>query len=426
MIGSSEKDSRESELFSENEKRAGVDGLYVEAVLLRSTGYARLYRVSRGGRYFLVKTGRGDIQRSEGMIRREYEMSSGCDHPNIIHVFTMENVEGIGEGIVMEYVDGRDLNEFMSENPDKRLRRKVFGELMDAVDYLHKRGVVHNDLKPENILITHSGDNVRLIDFGLSDDDAHFVVKTPGCSPIYAAPELRDKRHSDARSDIYSLGKILRLLFGNRYWRIAKKALRKDRERRYANIGEMSRAWRRENRMGIVAITGILMLLGLSAVILLAVDRSENRSRLSDSERLIGESEMRLQSANEKIASQQILIEELGEQYGAVKDSLETERRQGQRRQEALDEMVRTLNRTLDRMVALTEDSLRTEPTLEGRGYIMGHYWEKAKTYFHSMDWHYEDIDYTDEIFSRLMRHFESDGDRFNKILTDPTTYSSQ
>ena len=69
-----------------------------------------------------------------------------------------------------------------------------------------------------SILITHSDNTVKLIDFGLSDDDAHYLSKTPGFTPEYASPELL--AHSaplDARSDIYSLGLLMRDIFGGKY-----------------------------------------------------------------------------------------------------------------------------------------------------------------------------------------------------------------
>lgn len=100
----------------------------------------------------------------------------------------------------------------MTENPTLRERDKVFSQILEAVGYLHKKGITHNDIKPDNILITNNGNNLKLIDFGMSDDDTHFLLKTPGFTAAYAAPELLAQRKTDARSDIYSIGAIMTVL----------------------------------------------------------------------------------------------------------------------------------------------------------------------------------------------------------------------
>ena len=87
---------------------------------------------------------------------------------------------------------------------------------------------------------------MRLIDFGLADDDAHYLARTLGCTPAYASPELlMQEENIDARSDIYSLGMIMHDIFGNRYLRIAGRCLCAQRGRRYANAEELLGAFRR-------------------------------------------------------------------------------------------------------------------------------------------------------------------------------------
>jgi serine/threonine protein kinase len=100
---------------------------------------------------------------------------------------------------------------------------------------MHKKGIIHNDLKPGNILITNSGNNVKLIDFGLSDTDAHYLLKTMGSTPQYASPELLEQGTIDVRSDIYSLGLLIRDILGKRFPHITKKCLHPDKTERYNN-----------------------------------------------------------------------------------------------------------------------------------------------------------------------------------------------
>ena len=170
----------------------------------------------------------------------------------------------MGPGIVMEYVDGRTLADFLAENPTPAMRRRVFEQLLQAVAYIHRSGIVHNDIKPENILITRADNDVRLIDFGLADDDAHYLARTLGCTPLYASPELlMQEKNIDARSDIYSLGMIMHDIFGNRHLRIARRCLCAQKEKRYANAEQLLAAFRHRNRpaMLLVSVLAVLPLL---------------------------------------------------------------------------------------------------------------------------------------------------------------------
>jgi serine/threonine protein kinase len=136
----------------------------------------------------------------------------------------------------MEYIDGTTLNDYLATNPSLQSRKRIIAQLLDAVRYLHIKGVVHNDLKPENILISNKGENVKLIDFGLSDTDAFYLSKTIGCTPAYASPELLAQSDVDIRSDIYSLGLLIKDICGKRYKHIAEKCCKENRDHRYDNV----------------------------------------------------------------------------------------------------------------------------------------------------------------------------------------------
>lgn len=256
--------SNDSQLVPEFQPIAG-NSIYSDPVLLSENSMTRLYRVSRDGKYFIIKTSKDNTGRLNALVRREYEISIGLDCQYIVNVFTYETDTIVGPGIIMEYVDGRTLSEFLKENPPMQLRRRVFGQLLEAVAYLHRKSIIHNDLKPENILITHSDNTIKLVDFGLSDDDAHYLSKTPGCTPEYASPELL--AHSDpldARSDIYSLGLLMRDIFGGKYRYISGKALRKDAAKRYTNVEQMQKAFKRTHSIPLVAAAVLLFLATLT------------------------------------------------------------------------------------------------------------------------------------------------------------------
>ena len=140
-----------------------ADSSYTDFVLVRETSTSRLYRVSRKGKHFMFKTARDNSDMLKSLIKREYELSMTLTHPYIAYVFTYDSIPEIGEGIVMEYVDGCSLADFLKGNPDLGLRRRALMQLFEAVAYIHRKGIIHNDLKPENIIVTRSDNNVKII-----------------------------------------------------------------------------------------------------------------------------------------------------------------------------------------------------------------------------------------------------------------------
>ena len=239
----------ESEIYEGSATNTVEKSGFYDFKLLKTTTYATLYRASKAGKYFLIKTTKDNSERQLAMLRREYELSIGCDHLNVVHIYTFEGNTPVGAGIIMEYLDGRTLSEYLAENPTIAARNRIFEELLSGIGYLHKRGVIHNDLKPKNIIITRADNTLKLIDFGLADNDAHFAMRTLGCTPQYASPELRTQsRAIDARSDIYSLGVLMSEIFGSKYRHIAKRCLQENPNKRYENITALRLAWRQRNR----------------------------------------------------------------------------------------------------------------------------------------------------------------------------------
>lgn len=256
--------------------------------LLKTTAYSKLWRVSRDGKYFLIKTTKDNSEYQQKMLRREYEISIGCDNPNIVHVFTYERNLPEGEGIVMEYIEGRTLDEFLLEKPSLKTKQRIFGELLSAVNYLHKRGIIHNDLKPENILITRLDNTLKIIDFGLADNDAFYVLKTLGCTQRYASPELlsqdvrtrlaTSKQKIDARSDIYSIGIIMQDIFDGRYKRIINKCIKENVGSRYSDISSLQRKWNDRNKVWkYLAVIVILLVAAFPTYLYLSEENAERK-----------------------------------------------------------------------------------------------------------------------------------------------------
>lgn len=102
--------------------------------------------------------------------------------------------------------------------------------------------IIHRDLKPENILITNNGQNVKIIDFGLSDADDYYIHKDPAGTRVYSSPEQLNGQILDARSDIYSLGVIISEVAGKWYSHIAARCLRRSPAKRFQTASQVRRA----------------------------------------------------------------------------------------------------------------------------------------------------------------------------------------
>lgn len=141
----------------------------------------------------------------------------------------------------MEYIDGQTLDSWLRSKPSLRQRHQILNEILDAIQYLHSKQIIHGDLKPGNILITNGGNHIKLLDLGLADKD-EFAQSNLGCTKRYAAPEQIRGENIDNRTDIFALGAIIRLLFPHQYLCIVRKCTRSRKEHRYSSIASLRRA----------------------------------------------------------------------------------------------------------------------------------------------------------------------------------------
>jgi serine/threonine protein kinase len=157
----------------------------------------------------------------------------------------MNELSDIGPCIVMEYIDGMTLREFLSQNKlTGKNAHKIISDICHALNYVHSKQIIHRDLKPENILITYNGQNVKLIDFGLADSDDYEILKIPAGTKRYIAPEQSDKNCTlDNRADIFSLGVIIEemneKLHNIQLKKIAKRCMEPDRNKRFDTVSDI-------------------------------------------------------------------------------------------------------------------------------------------------------------------------------------------
>jgi len=179
------------------------------------------------------------------MLRKECDLLQRAQpHEGIVRCEGLEDVEGYGMCLVMEYISGKSLAE-MLEMPgalSEDDKRRVLSELLDAVEHLHKVGIIHCDLKPENIMLTEDGCHVKLVDFGLADAADYLILKANSGTPQYMPPERKAGGEALERTDIYAIGKIIEALnLGGPYAECAKNCLQ-DKDMRYANVEELRRS----------------------------------------------------------------------------------------------------------------------------------------------------------------------------------------
>lgn len=149
----------------------------------------------------------------EERLTVERQLLARLSHRNIARLIDGGST-GDGQAyLVMEWVPGRDLDEYVREEaPALANRLGLFEEMAAAASHAHQRRVVHGDLKPSNVRVNEEG-AVRLVDFGiaqlLEDDGAGEDAPLRAMTPEFAAPELREGDSPSTQSDVWSLGAIL-------------------------------------------------------------------------------------------------------------------------------------------------------------------------------------------------------------------------
>ena len=300
----------------------------LELIHTSKDGFNELYRICKSGRFFVYKALKKEYRGNpmyEDLLTKDFNIGFSLTHPGLCQYFAKISHPEIGNCIVMEWIDGCTLEELISSGHiDKRLAEKIICEICDALGYMHRRQVIHRDLKPENILVTHNGQNVKIIDFGLSDADSFAAFKAPAGTRIYASPELLAGEPIDNRSDIWSLGVIIGET--HTYYRnVAARCLLRDREKRLASAEDVKRAVLNEGARKLwkavlwVAVCGVAAALA-AGVIIKGFEPQQNADQSGEVQSAVsGEVQMTVSSDTEEEVS--------GEAQAEVSEQSRHERR---------------------------------------------------------------------------------------------------
>jgi len=258
----------DSGFFDDPTEDDTVSTVAAELIFSSENSWCQLYRIDKAGRFRVYKVlspqYRGQ-ERYEALLKKEFNIGYSLQHPNICEIFSYCRLPGLGNAIEMEWIDGRALTSVIESGKlNHDLSRKIIFQLCDALNYLHNRQVIHRDIKPSNILITNNGDNVKLIDFGFSDTDSHLILKTPGGTQSFAAPELLSGEKIDNRADIYSLGKVISFL-SKRYRTTVKRCTAADPDQRFSDINDVRKSIERTNRVGIIVAFALIVIIAVAA-----------------------------------------------------------------------------------------------------------------------------------------------------------------
>ena len=148
-------------------------------------------------------------------FRREARTAAGLSHPNLVGVYDFSE-EGERPYLVMQFVPGESLAALLERGEGVDCD-KLAREMLDALVHIHGAGILHRDVKPGNIVVEPDG-TAKLIDFGIARPlDATAMTRTGliMATERFAAPEVMEGRPASERSDLYSLGIVLRACQGS-------------------------------------------------------------------------------------------------------------------------------------------------------------------------------------------------------------------
>ncbi|MFV0496553.1 MAG: Stk1 family PASTA domain-containing Ser/Thr kinase [Candidatus Fimivivens sp.] len=194
-----------------------IEGRYQIGELVGVGGMANVYKATdlSDGKMVAVKVLRKEFYENEELLRRfknESKAIAMLSHPNIIKVYDVCFAHNM-RCIVMEYIDGITLKEYMEEQRPLAWKETVHFvlQILKALSHAHSKGIVHRDIKPQNMMLL-SDARIKITDFGIARfarSESHTLTDRAIGSVHYISPEQAKGDHTDQRADIYSIGVML-------------------------------------------------------------------------------------------------------------------------------------------------------------------------------------------------------------------------
>ena len=326
-------------------------------------------RAKRFGRWWVLKGAAPDSGLTEGAsaLRKEFEIALMIPRGIGPNASAIETLPDYGPCIVMDYVEGITLGEWLKGPHTRRQRSDMAHMLTEVVGKIHRCGVVHRDLKPENIIIPTIGNRPVIIDFNLSDTTVHSEFKQPAGTKGYMSPEQFYADKPDPRNDIYSLACLLKEMNLPYAWRRAiKKALRPI-DRRYDSTDSLAESVRRTQKRCrfLWRALGAVALVALTALTMLSLN---GNNKANDSGAQSQRAEMlstRFDSIS-RTADKQIAL--LEGNLKNIKDSIRNANQAADDRRAAVQAAIKNEKAVLDRIWART--GMRYLDTVDTSGFV--------------------------------------------------------
>lgn len=219
---------------------------HIEEVHRSNHGMTLVYKAQHYGKLFALKCLKKeycDDINAIALLEKEFDLGFNLRHKNIALTLDFTHVATLGKCVVIEWIDGETLKDYLQNHElSKNKAKSIALQLCDAVEFLHNHQVIHRDLKPLNVMISAVGEQVKVLDFGLSDSSRFTSFKQPAGTPGYVAPELLSgTSNGDVRSDIYSLGVMLSELHPS-LAKVARRCMAASADDRYQRVSQVRKA----------------------------------------------------------------------------------------------------------------------------------------------------------------------------------------